>query len=278
MNLPASSGHPPAVALWWDGGERAITAREKARIEEHSSSSFSIPLVVVREGWALVDLDDNAVVPQYPSSKMLDAGWPRGEFIADTFDVVGAYADLIALASPVGVFHGVRDAQFHADDLAVDAFAAAMKTKLAAARAKGRGGWEDKDQCGQQRLSDLLREHVVKGDLVDVSNFCMMLSLRGEGILPTQDINLGPRPMESAPRDGSMLRLLVQFTDHATQDTDGAAWTIGANKHDHDGEDLWQFAGWCWTHDHFTEGKGTPVGWLPLLDDAHDAASEVTHG
>lgn len=34
----------PAV-MWWDGGERAITAREKALIEEHSASSFAIPLI-----------------------------------------------------------------------------------------------------------------------------------------------------------------------------------------------------------------------------------------
>lgn len=77
---------------------------------------------------------------------------------------------------------------------------------------------------------------------------------------------LTPRPMETAPRDGTMLRLLVQFEEHATEDTDGPAWTIGANSFDETGEDLWQFAGWCWTHDHFTEGKGTPVGWLPLID------------
>ena len=31
--------------MWWDGGDRAITAREKALIEEHGPSSFSIPLV-----------------------------------------------------------------------------------------------------------------------------------------------------------------------------------------------------------------------------------------
>jgi hypothetical protein len=31
--------------MWWDGGERAITAREKARIEEHGPSCFSIALV-----------------------------------------------------------------------------------------------------------------------------------------------------------------------------------------------------------------------------------------
>lgn len=35
------------IAMWWDGGERAITAREKARIEEHSPSCFTIPLVPV---------------------------------------------------------------------------------------------------------------------------------------------------------------------------------------------------------------------------------------
>ncbi|MHC9014506.1 hypothetical protein [Stenotrophomonas bentonitica] len=36
---------PAGPAMWWDGGERAITAREKARIEEHGPSCFSIALV-----------------------------------------------------------------------------------------------------------------------------------------------------------------------------------------------------------------------------------------
>ncbi len=74
-------------------------------------------------------------------------------------------------------------------------------------------------------------------------------------------------PIETAPRDGSMLRLLVQFDEHATEDTSGPAWTIGSNSFDENGEDDWQFAGWCWSHDHFTEGKGTPVGWLPMLNE-----------
>ena len=60
----------------------------------------------------------------------------------------------------------------------------AMKEKLAAARLKGRGGWQDKDDCSQEHLSRLLREHVEKGDPVDVANFCMMLHARGETILP----------------------------------------------------------------------------------------------
>ncbi|UQY89238.1 hypothetical protein LQE85_08590 [Stenotrophomonas rhizophila] len=35
----------PAAVMWWDGGERAITAREKALIEEHRPSCFTIPLL-----------------------------------------------------------------------------------------------------------------------------------------------------------------------------------------------------------------------------------------
>ncbi|WP_219915023.1 Arc family DNA-binding protein [Pseudomonas protegens] len=80
-----------------------------------------------------------------------------------------------------------------------------------------------------------------------------------------EDHNPGWRDMESAPRDGTMLRLLVEFEEHSTED-EGQAPTIGANNFDNDEIDEWKFAGWCWTHDHFVEGKGTPVGWLPMLD------------
>lgn len=73
----------------------------------------------------------------------------------------------------------------HPDALAVDRFAAAMKAKLAAKRADGRGGWDDKEDCSQLFLSQLLREHVEKGDPIDVANFCMMLHQRGERINPS---------------------------------------------------------------------------------------------
>jgi hypothetical protein len=62
--------------------------------------------------------------------------------------------------------------QPHPDDIAVDAFAAAMKEKLAAARAKGRAGWQT---CEPWALSEMLRDHVEKGDPRDVANFCMFL-------------------------------------------------------------------------------------------------------
>ena len=74
------------------------------------------------------------------------------------------------------------------------------------------------------------------------------------------------RTMTSAPRDGTMLRLLVAFTDNATEDTPGACPTIGANNFDHDGINEWKFAGWNWSHDCFAEGHGKPIGWLPMHD------------
>ena len=66
-----------------------------------------------------------------------------------------------------------------ADDLAVDSFAQAMKEKLAAAREKGRAGWQT---CPPEELSLMLREHVEKGDPRDVANFCMFLWSLGEAI------------------------------------------------------------------------------------------------
>ena len=67
----------------------------------------------------------------------------------------------------------------HSDDIAVDLFAAKMKEKLAKSRDKGRGGWED---CPIEYLIASLKDHILKGDPVDVANFSMMISLRGESI------------------------------------------------------------------------------------------------
>jgi hypothetical protein len=66
----------------------------------------------------------------------------------------------------------------HSDDLAVDRFAAAMKAKMAASRAKGRSGWDDERQCPMAKLSNMLIAHARKGDPVDVANFAMMLQQR----------------------------------------------------------------------------------------------------
>ena len=70
----------------------------------------------------------------------------------------------------------------HPDDAAVDRFAAAMKAKLAAAREKGRGGWDDPEACSVEFLADLLVGHIGKGNpgnFEDIANLAMMLHQRG---------------------------------------------------------------------------------------------------
>jgi|GEM_PF-3859138 len=84
----------------------------------------------------------------------------------------------------------------HPDDLAVDAFAAAMKAKLARKRAQGYGGWDSPTDCTEAELSNLLRDHVEKGDPLDVGNFAMMLHQRGERITGRAETRLGP-PLSS---------------------------------------------------------------------------------
>lgn len=77
--------------------------------------------------------------------------------------------------------NAMRMREQHPDDLSVDAFAEIMKAKLAKKRGDGRGGWKGPD-CSVDALSAMLREHVEKGDPVDVANFAMMLQQRGEMI------------------------------------------------------------------------------------------------
>ena len=72
----------------------------------------------------------------------------------------------------------------HPDDAAVEKLAESMKQKLAEKRAQGRSGWDT--DCTQQRLSDLLRQHVEKGDVLDVANFCAFLFARGESVSAAQ--------------------------------------------------------------------------------------------
>jgi hypothetical protein len=65
------------------------------------------------------------------------------------------------------------------DNAAIDQAAVAMKGKMAACRVKGRSGWNDPLLCSAQTLRNMLRDHVEKGDPVDVLNLAMMLFNRG---------------------------------------------------------------------------------------------------
>ena len=76
---------------------------------------------------------------------------------------------------------------------------------------------------------------------------------------------VGYLPIETAPKDASLVRLLVNFDDCSFEDGIGPCWTIGTNALSDTGVDEWLFAGWDWSHDRFTQGVGTPIGWLPMI-------------
>lgn len=90
--------------------------------------------------------------------------------------------------------------------------------------------------------------------------------------VPAASGEVGWQPIESAPKDGTLVLLLVDYSgddaDHWIDDrADGTSRTIGHNNDDNVGPDEaqgWQFAGWCWTHDHYVEGRGRPTYWRPL--------------
>ncbi len=63
------------------------------------------------------------------------------------------------------------------DDYMVEWAAARMKEKMASARKKGRGGWHTPN-CTTEELRQKLREHIDKGDMVDVLNLAGMILLR----------------------------------------------------------------------------------------------------
>ncbi|MEE5122132.1 hypothetical protein V2K50_20005 [Pseudomonas alliivorans] len=73
----------------------------------------------------------------------------------------------------------------HPDNQAVDTFAAAMKTKLAVACAKGRTNW-DKPCVKNAQLAELLVENLPKGNagnFEDISNLAVMLHQLGADLL-----------------------------------------------------------------------------------------------
>jgi hypothetical protein len=79
-----------------------------------------------------------------------------------------------------------HNTQEYRDNYALTCFSDAMRDKLSASREKGREGWDNPwthpGYLTKAGLSKMLREHVEKGDPVDVANFCMMLYFRGETI------------------------------------------------------------------------------------------------
>lgn len=68
---------------------------------------------------------------------------------------------------------------------------------------------------------------------------------------------------ETAPKDGTMLILLIDYSaGHNPLEDAILATTIGFNNLKNTGIDVWQIAGWNWCHDCFCEGEGEIKGWL----------------
>lgn len=62
-----------------------------------------------------------------------------------------------------------------ADTIGVIRFAQEMEIKLGIKLAQGRSGWNKPDEVSIRELQKMLREHVDKGDPVDIANFAMMI-------------------------------------------------------------------------------------------------------
>jgi len=143
----------------------------------------------VTRGWAERNAPGSKLIPLYTHPQTPQVQMTEDEiWRSDAIMEVNADAQLpieliVEFVRAVEAHHGIKEQPGqHPDDQAVDRFAVAMKAKLAVARAKGRGGWDDPAQCTVDHLSNLLHSHVAKGDPVDVANFAMMLHQRGSGI------------------------------------------------------------------------------------------------
>lgn len=72
------------------------------------------------------------------------------------------------------------------DKMAVSNMSASMLHRMTEKRSKGKAGWHDKEKCSAERLNALFHNAVLKGDPIDVANYAMMISQRGETIGPNE--------------------------------------------------------------------------------------------
>lgn len=90
-----------------------------------------------------------------------------------------------------------------------------------------------------------------------------------EGALQRAIAEDGWKPMSEWDQRNDAVLLMVDYGEDGEHAIDDAmvALTIGHNNDHNVGEgegEGWQFAGWCWCQDHYTQGKGTPIAWLPI--------------
>ncbi|WP_229636545.1 hypothetical protein ACTACN_12830 [Pseudomonas syringae] len=136
----------------------------------------------------------------------------------DTPDAAQYLADLEAFCSRP--FPAQVDQ--HPNNQAVDAFAAAMKTKLAKARAKGRHCWCE-SWVQDKQLAELMVGHIPKGNagnFEDIANFAMMLHQRGAD----------PMELSLAFDKAKLGRDLMARVEHALEEVTKQITTQPANQ------------------------------------------------
>ena len=99
------------------------------------------------------------------------------------------------------------------DQAAHKRFSKECGDKLAAASAKGRGGWHVPNEVSGKELAEMLVEHLKKGDMRDVANFAMFLHERREETAKLFDrvgyLPAGPYDLERHPESGAMMEIVV---------------------------------------------------------------------
>lgn len=88
------------------------------------------------------------------------------------------------------------------DDHMVDRLSAAMKAKMKEKAADGYDGWH---VISEQKISNMLHEHILKSDPIDVANFCGMLFWHG------YSINADPKWKLSQSFEDSVAKAFVQL-------------------------------------------------------------------
>ncbi|AVO22995.1 hypothetical protein HWB57_gp158 [Erwinia phage vB_EamM-Bue1] len=151
----------------------------------------------------------------------LDTFCNSGRILVDSVNAMSKITKPVTAPAPV---------EQHPDDEAIDAFAAAMKAKMARSRDKGRSGWEDRGMVTDEQLAEMLIEHLGKtnaGNFEDVAIFCMMLHHRKaptDIIMSTQNPELTTELMNEA------LKKHYLVFDKPSQMSDsfraGARWAV----------------------------------------------------
>jgi hypothetical protein len=165
MAIHRSSGTDPYQAL----GLLLVDAVERVRRE---TDSMRNPMLSA----CLTVVDQYRARSEQASEDIRASSWERAEARYHASAAAAIHKDMEAFIRIMPV------EPVPLDDIAVDRFAEAMKKKLAKKRTQGYGGWNDPSECTTEFLSDLLVDHVRKGDPVDVGNFAMMIHQRGATI------------------------------------------------------------------------------------------------